>query len=114
MTEETIYMYIVDYYCPDEDNRLFKLNKKKDLERFGTKLTRKDFYEDGGYGDSFLFSELHIKEKDACNFAKKQSKKTKDLANVKACWCSKNEWGEFEIDDMNENYLRQFNVGKEV
>ncbi len=41
-------------------------------------------------------------------------KKTKDLANVKACWCSKNEWGEFEIDDINENYLRQFNVGKEI
>jgi hypothetical protein len=111
---ETEYMYYVEYFCNDEFEENFKRAKKREMEKFNEVLTKQIFMENGGYVDSFLISEYFDSENKAFKFAKQISKKNKDLARVFAGWCCYDEFGRFDIDEYDENYLVQFEKGVNI
>ena len=111
--KEPQYMYFVEYYCPEQEKKLFKISKEAEFRKHGTKLDRRTFLEVDGYYDSFVYSPDYKNEKDACNFAKAKSKETGDFAHVKAGWYEY-KYGEWELEELDENYFRQFNVGREI
>ena len=110
---ETKYMYYVEYFCPDQYKEDFEIAKKREMEKFNEVLTEQLFGETGGYYDSFLISEDFYREKDACKFAKAKSKETGDLAHVRAGWYAY-EFGKWTLQEFDENYIRQFNDGREI
>ena len=112
--KNSVKMYYVEYYCPLEEDRLFKLKAEYQLKKYGSKLTREDFYEDGGERDSFVFSENYINKKDAYDFAKKQSKKNNHFAYVCSGWFEENNLGELELEEIDEDFCEQFCEGKVV
>ena len=114
MENKMNYMYFVEYYCQKESDRLFKLDREKEFKKFSTELTREDFLSNGGYVDSFIFSEDYINKKAACDFAKKQSKKNNDMATVGAGWYSKNEWDELELEEIDENFFKRYINGVKI
>ena len=112
--EKYQYLYYVEYFCPNAFQESFARAKKREMEKFNEELSEKVFMEHGGYYDSFLISENFIAEDQAFKFAKKISKKNKDLARVRAGWCCYDEFGKLDIDELDENYLREFNLGREI
>ena len=113
LSTKTKYMYYVEYFCPNQYKEDFERAKKREMEKFNEVLTEQIFGETAGYYDSFLISEDFHTEKDACKFAKAKSKETGDLAHVRAGWYEY-EFGKWELEEPDENYIKQFNVGREI
>lgn len=110
--EKYQYLYYVEYFCPNAFQESFARAKKREMEKFNEELSEKVFMEHGGYYDSFLISDNFISEDQAFKFAKKISKKHKDLARVRAGWGTYNEFNELDFDEFDENYLVEFFAGE--
>ena len=111
--EKYQYLYYVEYFCPHEFQRDFERAKKYEMEKFNVVLTEKDYIEGGRYYDTFLTSDNFITENQALEFAKEQTKKTKEEAIVRAGWFSYNEFNELELDELDKNYFESFYAGGE-
>lgn len=112
---ETKYMYYVEYFCPNEFEENFKIAKEREMKKFNEVLTEQIFMEcSDGYINSFIISDNFDSENKAIKFAKQISKENKDLARVFAGWCCYDEFGRLDFDEFDENYLREFNVGREI